>query len=153
MINNKSIGKPGSFFNRNLPAGRVILLILLIPFLYCCDPMRRLQMKNESSGEAVFKWHLKEDEDRLTQNFFRISNNDVLEFGLKKNPPFNFVNMSFGEGLWTPSYVKTISEQLVSLHIYSPTDTVIIDSSGNIYSFLMQQRRGLGKRKILLVAH
>jgi hypothetical protein len=129
----------------------LFFLCALASMLCSCDPLRRLQMKNQGSGDAEFIWKLKEH-DSLHRNPFFMSNSDIVEFKLKNTKPHNFVNMSFGIGSWTPEYLNQLSQTIESVIIKSTADSMKLNSSAEIFDYLFKHRKGIGKKKIVLTA-
>lgn len=129
------------------------IYLIIVPFLFVtvisCDPMRRLQMKNESAGEVEFKWKLKENDSLYLSPFF-ISNSQKTDFLLKNKKPHNFINMSFGIGAWSEEYLNEMSKKLESLEINSIQDSLKFNSPAEIYNFLLKHRKGIGNRKIMI---
>jgi hypothetical protein len=115
-----------------------------------CNPMRRIDMKNSSGDDVKITWKLQERDSMYLSDFF-ISNSDEIEFSLDPKDPLNEVKMTFGVGRWTPAALYAVTERLESLEIRSAKGTVLLKSSEDIYKFLMNRRRGLTKRKILIM--
>jgi hypothetical protein len=115
-----------------------------------CDPLRRINMKNKSAENASIIWTLKE-RDSLYKSPFFISNSKITRFDLKPSKPYNEVKMSFGLGSWTRDSLAMITDRLETLEIISGTTKIKIDSSKNIYDYLLARRKGLGKKRIEIV--
>jgi hypothetical protein len=130
----------------------VYLLIFLLSALITpgCDPLRRIEMKNRSGQDVEIRWKLK-DLDSIYKSDFFISNSENLSFELKPEKPYNEVKMSFGEGTWKPKDLEAVTERLESLRIRSSAGTLELNSSSEIYRFLSHRRKGIGKRKILIL--
>ena len=131
--------------NHNLM--KYLLLILLVLF-FSCDPMRRIDMRNNSSGDAEITWTLKEM-DSLYKSPFFLSNSKKIKFKLQQNRPFNEANMSFGSGIWTKSAIDSITNRLDSLEIKTSSGTLKMDAR-EMNASLMANRKGLGKRRIII---
>src|SRR5215204_7005639 len=101
------------------------LLILGEVFLSSCDPVRRIDMKNESADTAHIIWTL--NEDSLMYNPFLLSNSKELKFSLNTSKRKE-INMSFGAGSWSPKEVEKLVGHLTSLEIISPKQRIKIDS-------------------------
>jgi hypothetical protein len=112
-----------------------------------CSPLRKINMKNMSGDNVEITWKLK-DLDSLYKSPFFMSNSETIVFKLKPEEPYNTVKMSFGMGSWKRDTLAMITDRLESLEIKSASGTIRIDSSKNIYSFLLNRRKGIGKRKI-----
>jgi hypothetical protein len=112
--------------------------------------MRRIDMKNRSGGEVEITWKLQERDSIYKSDFF-ISNSDEVSFKLKPEKPLDDVKMTFGIGHWKPSALYAVTERLESLEIRSPSGTIKLKNPEEIYNFLMNRRRGLTKRKILIL--
>jgi hypothetical protein len=115
-----------------------------------CNPLRMIEMKNRSGQDVEIRWKLK-DLDSIYKSDFFISNSENLSFELKPAKPFNEVKMSFGEGTWKPKDLEAVTERLESLRIRSSAGTLELTSSSEIYQFLSHRRKGIGKRKILIL--
>lgn len=124
-------------------------LILLSMTLLACSPLRRIVMKNGSGGEVVFTWELK-DLDSLYKSPFFISNSRTTRFVLQPGNPHHTVKMGFGMGSWPADSLQMITDRLASLEIRSPAGTIRLGSSKEIFTFLYNRRRGLGKRRIVI---
>jgi hypothetical protein len=125
----------------------VLLKWLFWFFLMSCTPLRRIDMINHSSHEVEITWTLKEM-DSLYKNPFFMSNSTTVKFELTPARPYNEVKMSFGSGSWPPLELKSVTNRLESLEIKYAKGTIQLDSSEAIYSFLLNRRKGIGKRKI-----
>ena len=110
--------------------------------------MRRLQLRNESSGDAEVIWTLKKTDTLHTSPFY--TNSLQTHFQLKNHKPHNFVNMSFGMGTWSTDYLRQVTDHLESLIIKTAVDSLLLNSSSDIYSYLSARKKGLGKRKIVI---
>ena len=126
---------------------KYLVLIFLLSF-FSCDPMRRIDMKNNTSNDAEITWTLKEM-DSLYKSPFFLSNSKKIKFKLQPNKPFNEANMSFGSGIWTKGAIDSITNRLDSLEIKSSTGTIKMDSR-EMNAYLMSNRKGLGKRRIVI---
>lgn len=124
-----------------------ICLSLFVLCLLNCSPMRRIDMKNRSGGDAEITWTLK-DLDSLYKSPFFISNSKTTRFQLKAGKPYNTVKMSFGMGSWPKDTLMMITDRIESLEIKSAQNTIQLNSSKDIYNFLYKRRKGIGKRKI-----
>lgn len=125
------------------------LLIPLVALLLAgCDPMRRIQMKNESSGEAEIIFKIKEDS--LHKSPFYISSRQEQPFRLTKDKPGNAINMSAGIGNWTPSHLRTVVDDLEAMTIRWQGGEIKLEDEESIFNFLLSRRKGLGKDKIAI---
>jgi len=124
------------------------LVFILLLCCFSCDPMRRIDMKNNSSGDAEITWTLKEM-DSLYKSPFFLSNSKKIKFKLQPNSPFNEANMSFGSGIWTKEAIDSITNRLDSLEIKSSSGTLKMDAR-EMNTYLMANRKGLGKRRIII---
>jgi hypothetical protein len=127
---------------------KYFVFIFLLQLFFSCDPMRRIDMKNNSSGDVEITWTLKEM-DSLYKSPFFLSNSKKIKFKLQQNKPFNEANMSFGSGIWTKEAIDSITNRLDSLEIKSSSGTLKMDSK-EMNAYLMDKRKGLGKRKIII---
>ncbi|MBA2329937.1 MAG: hypothetical protein H0V91_09985, partial [Flavisolibacter sp.] len=66
---------------------KILLLIAVTVFICSCDPMRRINIKNQSNDEAVVIWQIHED-SVLTSPLF-IGNDPEVKYTLKQDPPYN----------------------------------------------------------------
>ena len=115
-----------------------------------CDPVRRIDMKNETGDSARIIWTLTDSDDSIGFNQFLISNSKELKFDFY--PPKNDeVKMSFGEGSWTPREVQKLVKQLKSLEIISTAQHIRIDSLPLLKEFLLARRKGVGGARIEIV--
>ena len=121
------------------------LLALLLLIAVGCDPVRRIDMKNETGDTVKFIWKLREDS--LLFNPFLLSNSKDLVFVLTPSKS-RAINLSFGEGSWTPSEVKKLTGHLESLEIVSAAQRIKIDSLPLLKDFLLARRRGIGGARI-----
>ena len=112
-----------------------------------CNPVRRIDIKNNATDSAEIKWTL--NEDSLMNNPFLISNSKELKFILY--PPNNQIKMSFGAGSWTPKEVQKLVGYLTSLEITSSSQHIKIDSLPLIKEFLLARRKGIGGAKIEII--
>src|SRR5829696_350130 len=121
------------------------LLILGEVFLSSCDPVRRIDMKNESADTAEIIWTL--NEDSLMNNPFLLTNSKELKFSLTTSKTKE-IKMSFGSGGWSPKEVEKLVGHLVSLEIISATQRIKIDSLPLLRDFLLARRKGVGGARI-----
>lgn len=125
------------------------LLLLTSAALAGCDPLRRIDMVNETADTVRFIWKL--NEDSLMFNPFLLSNSKELSFTLAP-PKTKAIKMSFGEGSWTQRDVQKLVGFLTSFEIKSPSQKIKIDSLPLLEKFLLSRRRGIGKARIEIVA-
>lgn len=121
------------------------LFILEVIALLSCNPVRRIDMKNESADTAEVIWTL--NEDSLINNPFLISNSKELKFSLY-SPKRKEIKMSFGPGNWSPGEVDKLVGHLTSLEIISATQRIKIDSLPLLRQFLLARRKGVGGARI-----
>jgi hypothetical protein len=124
------------------------LLILGVIALFSCDPLRRIDMKNESADTAQVIWTL--NDDSLSNNPFLLSNSKELRFLLYASKRQE-IKMSFGQGNWSPAEVDKLVGHLVSLEIISATQRIKIDSLPLLRDFLLARRKGIGGARIEIV--
>ena len=124
------------------------LFILGMLAMFSCDPVRRIDVKNQSSDTAHVIWTL--NEDSLMNNPFLISNSKELKFALY-SPKREEIKMSFGPGNWSPKEVQKLVGHLTSLEIISATQRIKIDSLPLLKDFLLARRRGVGGARIEIV--
>ncbi len=128
----------------------IFLFFSFVVLLISCDPMRRINIKNESGGEAEIIWTLK-DLDSLYKSPFFLSSSKKVNFQLQSVKPYKEINMSFGEGFWSIDYLKEVTDRLESLEIKTASGTIKLDSSDQINTFLSARRKGLKNRKIDII--
>ena len=121
------------------------ILILGVIAMFSCDPVRRIDMKNEGADTAHVIWTL--NEDSLSNNPFLISNSKQLKFDLYP-PKRKAIKMSFGPGNWSPTEVQKLVGHLTSLEIISHSQRIKIDSLPLLREFLLARRKGVGGARI-----
>lgn len=114
-----------------------------------CNPHRRINMKNLSGKDAEVIWTILEH-DSLAHSPFFMNNSRTVRFELKPKAPYNQVKMSFGVGSWALDTLAMTTSLLESLEIRSAKGTIRLDTS-EIYTFLANRRKGIGKKKIEIV--
>lgn len=126
---------------------KTVIGFLLVALAAClgCNPVRRIDMKNETADTVRFIWRL--NEDSLMNNPFLLSNSKKLEFILYP-PKVKAIKMSFGEGNWRPKEVQKLVGFLESFEILSPSQHIKIDSLPVLQNFLLARRRGIGGARI-----
>lgn len=124
---------------------RFIGLLFLIAVLVGCDPVRRIDMVNNTADTVQFIWKL--NEDSLMYNPFLLSNSKELSFTLTP-PKVTAINLSFGQGSWTPREVQKLVGFLSAFEIKSPSQKIKIDSLPLLKQFLLARRKGLGGARI-----
>lgn len=122
------------------------LLTVVAALLCSCDPMRRINMKNESAGEAQITWTLKEDSALHSPLF--ISNDTKVKFKLQNIKPYNEAKLSYGSGSWTEAVIKSLADDLEMLEIATATDTVRMKSEAEIWKYLADRKKGVTKKRI-----
>ena len=125
----------------------VSLIVVAAMLSVSCDPVRRIDMKNDTADSAQVIWTL--NEDSLMNNPFLLSNSKELKFVLY--PPKNEIKMSFGTGSWTPTDVQKLVGNLISLEIISSSQRIKIDSLPLLKEFLLARRKGIGGARIEIV--
>ena len=113
-----------------------------------CDPVRRIDIKNNSADTAHIIWTL--NEDSLSNNPFLLSNSKELKFDLY-SPKRDEIKMSFGPGNWSPKEIQRLVGHLTSLEIISSTQRIKIDSLPLLKDFLLARRKGVGGARIEIV--
>jgi hypothetical protein len=114
-----------------------------------CDPMRRINMKNETSGQAQIRWFIKEDSVNSSPLF--ISNSQEQAFVLEPVPGQDLIKMSFGIGRWSPGKVEDFVDDLDSIMISWSGKKLLLVEQDQMKSFLLSRRRGLDKSKIMIL--
>jgi dihydroxyacetone kinase-like predicted kinase len=124
----------------------MLAVLLSLCLLYSCDPLRRINMKNRSGEDADIIWTLLKDSAKTSLLF--ISNDEEVKFHLKTNRPKNEANMSFGIGSWTNEMLKSLADDLESLHINTNKDSLHLKTTADIWKYLSDRKKGFGKNKI-----
>jgi hypothetical protein len=124
----------------------IFMILLLVIAMAACDPARRINMKNESAGDAEITWVIKEDS--LHKSPFFITSSKEQKFELKTEKPGNAIRMSAGIGTWTPKYLREVVNDLDSVIIRWNGKEVRLRSEEEIFAYLMARRKGIGKDKI-----
>ena len=125
-----------------------IIASVLCFMLASCDPLRRVQMLNNTSGTVEFIWQLKEDSALHSPLF--INNALQVHFKLLSQKPHHMANLSVGQGPWTHTDITEFADDLESITIIKGIDTTLITSSAAIASLLYGKRKGLTKSRIVL---
>jgi hypothetical protein len=128
---------------------KIFLLIAVVVFVCSCDPMRRINIKNQSKEEAVVIWQLHED-SVLTSPFYT-GNEPHVKYQLKQNPPYNIIKIPFGYGRWTTDYIKSIADDVKSLVIIKGSDSSHFNSTAQIWQYLEERKKGFGKKRIEII--
>ena len=123
-----------------------ILVILLIMIFESCDPMRRINMKNQTSGEAEITWYIKEDS--IFSSPLYISNSQEVSFQIPPVEEDKKIRMSFGSGSWSPAVLTNFVDDLDSMVVKWNNQTAVLNTTESMYHFLLARRRGLDKSKI-----
>lgn len=124
-------------------------LLIISVILVACSPYRRIHIKNESGGNAQVKWTLKEN-DSLPHNPFYLYSSTEVKFDLQPQSPLNELKLSMGMGSWSDDTLAMMIRGIESLEITSPKQKIKLDTS-QIYSYLVEHRKGFGKRKIQII--
>ena len=129
---------------------KIVSSIAVVAILHAsCDPVRRIDMKNESGDSARVIWTL--NDDSLMNNPFLLSNSKELTFTLYP-PKNNAIKMSFGTGNWSPREVQKLTGYLKSLEIITSSQRIKIDSLPLLKEYLLARRKGIGGARIEIVA-
>jgi hypothetical protein len=123
--------------------------LVVLTIAVSCSPVRRIDMKNSGTDTVEFIWTM--NEDSLSNNPFMLSNSKELKFALYP-PKRSRINMSFGQGNWSPSEVQKLVNKLVSLEIKSPSQNIKLDSLPLLKDYLLARRKGLDGSRIELTA-
>ena len=128
---------------------RALLIVSVLLILFTsCDPLRRVQMRNHTTGPVEFIWQLKEDSALHSPLF--INNALKVHFKLLSHKPHHMANLSVGQGPWTHTDITEFADDLESITIIKGIDTTLITSSAAIASLLYGKRKGLTKSRIVL---
>jgi len=125
---------------------KCLLLIITTLFLLSCNPSRRINMRNKSNSDAEFIFKIKEDSAKTS--LFFISNSTKLNFNLKNTNPYNLAIMSFGLGAWNKTTIKNIADDLESLEIKHPKDSLLLSTEDQIAQYFFARRKGTFKSRI-----
>lgn len=122
---------------------------MLACILLACNPLRRIDIKNESDGEATVQFVVKEDS--LMVSPFNLHNSTELRFRLQAQSPYNLVRFSFGVGHWTETSLQQVTDDLERLEIHTVRSRLRLEGPEAIQAFLWPKLRGITQRKIQLV--
>lgn len=114
-----------------------------------CDPMRRINIINQSGRIAEVIWVIREDSILKSPFFYSVS--DSVVFSLKSNKPYNLVKMSFGTGYWSADELIKITDDLKLMEIRAASGVIKLDSPEEINTFLALRRQGIDNSKIRIV--
>lgn len=125
-----------------------ILQLLFFFSILCmsCDPMRRIDMRNNTDQPMEITWTIKEDSILVSP--FYISSSKETTFKLYPESPYNRVNMSFGVGTWTPRAIQELTDDLDSVVIKHKGGEIKLNTDEEIKNFLFPRRRGFERDKI-----
>ena len=124
---------------------KVIISIFGLFFLVSCDPMRRINMKNESGQEARITFHIKEDSLHKSPFFLSSDDESVFYFPSESTKT---MRLSAGIGTWTPFHLRNLVDDLESMTIQWADKEIKMDKEEEIFQYLLSRRKGLGKDKI-----
>src|SRR5690242_13845325 len=127
---------------------RILQVLLLVFSLLCmsCDPMRRIDMRNNTDQDMEITWTIKEDSILVSP--FYMSSSKETKFTLHPESPYNRVFMSCGIGTWTPLAVQDLTDDLDSVVIKHKGGEIKLDTDEEIKNFLFPRRRGFERDKI-----
>ncbi len=125
---------------------KILIAIVLFFLITACNPVRRIDMQNNSGHEAEIVFTIKEDS--ILNSPFYMSNATELRLPLKTEHPYNLVKMTFGEGPWTDSFLVDITDDLETMEIKTASRTITLNTPADIEKFLMARRKGITRRKI-----
>ncbi len=128
---------------------KIFLSIVVTVFICSCDPMRRINIKNQSNEEVVVIWQIHKD-SVLTSPMF-IGNDPEVKYTLKQDPPFNLIKIPFGYGRWTTDYIKSVADDLKGLIVIKGSDSLHFNSTAQIWQYLEERKKGFGKKRIEIV--
>jgi hypothetical protein len=128
---------------------KTLLLIVSSVFICSCDPMRRINIKNQSNEDAVVIWQI--HEDSVLSSPLYIGNETEVEYQLKQNSPYNLVKIPFGYGRWTTDYIKSVADDLKGLMIIKGNDSLHFNSTAQIWQYLEERKKGFGKKRIEII--
>src|SRR5215207_1558107 len=124
-----------------------ILFLILTCCLCCsCDPMRRINMMNRTTGPAEVTWVIKQDSINLSPFF--LSSAKELSFSLPPGDSAKDIRMSFGVGIWTKKAINNMVDDLDSLIIRWSNQEIRMGTYEEIRDYLLTRRKGVGKDKI-----
>jgi hypothetical protein len=127
-----------------------ILLFLIATLVFqSCDPQRKITIRNHTGDTAFVSWIIKKDS--FARSPFNLSNAVEADFTLLADKPFNEVSMSFGVGQWTLDALRAVTDDLESLTIKWKKGELKMTSEDEIRDFLLNRRKGIGKRKIRIL--
>jgi len=123
-------------------------LLLLLPCVFSCDPMRRINMKNATGSDVTITFKIKEDS--IHKSPFYLSSDKEQKFLLEKGKKNNDIRLSAGIGTWTPKHLRSVVDDLEALEIKWDKGEIKLESEEDIFNYLLQRRQGLGKDKIVI---
>ena len=125
-----------------------IVLVLSVFSIFCmsCDPMRRIDMRNNTGQEMEITWNIKVDSILVSP--FYLSSSKETRFKLYPQSPFNRVFMSCGIGTWTPQAIQELTNDLDSVIIRHKGGEIKLETDEEIKKFLFPRRRGFERDKI-----
>lgn len=124
----------------------ILITVAVALLLWSCDPMRRINMKNNTYQNAEITWFIKQDS--ISSSPFFISSSKDVKFKLAPVPDSKKIKMSFGIGTWSHNEVTKLADDLDSVIITWDQKVARLISVDEIRSYLMARRRGLDKSKI-----
>jgi hypothetical protein len=125
---------------------KILLIFTLVALVCSCDPMRRINIKNHSNEDAEVIWQI--HEDSLLKSPLYIGNDPEVKYQLKQQPPYNVIKIPFGYGRWTTEYIKSIADDIKELIVIKGSDTSHYNSTAQIWQYLEERKKGLGKKRI-----
>ncbi len=145
MNHRKKIPTPDLSENHNMK-NSILFIAFILPFLWGCDPMRRINMKNNTGEKAEITWFIKEDS--IVSSPFFISSSREVNFEMHPTPDRKKIKMSFGMGKWTKAAVTNLVDDLDSVVLKWNDNIAVLTTLEQMEAYLLARRRGLDKSKI-----
>ena len=110
----------------------------LLLSLYSCDVPGIVTIKNASEGDVTYKYEVVSSADST-----RVYTIEIPKEGSEK------ANIMFGFGqFWTDERIKEYVQEINSIEIISPQDSIQITDKDQMFEFFKKRRGGLFKNKI-----
>jgi hypothetical protein len=120
---------------------KVAAILLLFS---ACDIPGKIELVNKSTTTAYYRVYSENDSGKLDTSSIEIS-------GIEGN---NQVSILFGFGhRWTDESINAYVSPIEKIELISQTDTIILNSNTELFSYFRNKRRGVFKRKIKITLH
>lgn len=116
-----------------------ILPLFILACLYGCDVPAKIQIRNESSGKAVYRYQMAD------------TTTTIRTIEIPNTPGQNQTDIMFGFGqLWTDERITEYVSSINKIEVISVTDTISISDKKEMYQFFRKRRKGLFKDIVLI---